>query len=179
MEWNIRQNIIDYNNTTMRAGVDNVRYSLENKGDKMLYVFGVNPSIATDKKADPTMRKIVRFAEINGFDGFAMMNLYPLRCTNPYNLPKAIDEGLHQRNLVKIKEVMGNNYHPVVLFAFGNSITAAPYLKKCLRNIVTILKPLNPKWKQIGNLTKKGYPRHPSRASYSLELEDFDVTRYL
>lgn len=179
MEWNKRQNIIDYNNTTMRAGVDNDRYSLENKGDKMLYVFGVNPSIATDKKADPTMRKIVRFAEINGFNGFAMMNLYPLRCTNPYNLPKAIDEELHQRNLVKIKEVMGNNCHPVVLFAFGNSITAAPYLKKCLRDIMTILKPLNPKWKQIGNLTKKGYPRHPSRAPYSLKFQDFDVTNYL
>ena len=169
----------NYKGIKMVADGDNVRYSLENQGYKMIYVFGVNPSTATDKKADPTMRKIIHFAEINGFDGFAMMNLYPLRSKNPYDLPKAIDEELHQRNLVEIKEVMGYNSNPVVLFAFGNSITAAPYLKKCLKDIVKILQPLCPKWKQIGKLTKKGDPRHPSRASYSLELQDFDVTNYL
>lgn len=179
MEWKNRQKIIDYNDTTMRSDADNVRYSLENQGNKMLYVFGVNPSTATNKKSDPTMRKIIGFAEINGFDGFAMMNLYPLRSKNPYDLPKAMDEELHQKNLAEIKELIGNNSHPVILFAFGNSITAAPYLKKCLRDIVAILQPLCPKWKQIGKLTKKGYPRHPSRASYSLELQDFDVTIYL
>lgn len=178
MEWENRQKIIDYNDTTMKSDADDVRYSLENQGSKMLYVFGVNPSTATDQKTDPTIWKIVRFAEINGFDGFVMMNLYPLRSTNPYNLPKEINKVLHQKNLAVIKEIMGNNSHPVVLFTFGNSINAAPYLRNCLRDIVAILQPLCPKWKQIGNLTKKGNPRHPSRASYSLELQDFDVTRY-
>ena len=50
----------------------------------MLYVFGINPSTATESRPDPTMRKIIGFAIRNGFEGFAMMNLYPLRSTNPY-----------------------------------------------------------------------------------------------
>ena len=169
----------NYKEITMEADGDNIRFVLLKSGERMLYVFGVNPSTATESRPDPTMRKIIGFAIRNGFEGFAMMNLYPLRSTNPYDLPKEIDEELHQRNLAAIKEVFGNKRNPEVLLAFGNSICAASYLRNCLRDIVAILQPLCPKWKQIGNLTKKGNPRHPSRASYSLELEDFDVTRYL
>ena len=163
----------------MKADGDNVRYSLEKQGSKMLFVFGVNPSTATDTKSDPTMRKVMKFAKNFGFDGYAMLNLYPLRSTNPYALPKKMNEELHQKNLRYIKEVIGNAKNPVVLFAFGNSINAAPYLRKCFKDITTMLRPLNPLWKQLGTLTKAGNPRHPSRAAYSLFLEDFDVTKYL
>ena len=162
----------------MKTDADNVRYSLERKGKRMLYVFGVNPSTATDKKPDRTMQKVLGFVERNGFDGFAMMNLYPLRSTNPYALSKVMDEELHQRNLAEIKKVMSNSRNPVVLLAFGDAIGAAPYLKKCLKDIVTILQPLCPQWKQIGPPTKFGNPRHPSRAAYSLGIHDFDIKAF-
>jgi len=145
----------------------------------MLYVFGVNPSTATDKKSDPTMQKVKKFAENFGFNGYAMLNLYPLRSTNPYALPKKMNEELHQKNLRYIKEVIGNAINPVVLCAFGNSINAAPYLRTCFKEIITVLRPLNPLWKRLGTLTKAGNPRHPSRAAYSSILEDFDVDKYL
>lgn len=162
----------------MKTDADNVRYSLERKGKRMLYVFGVNPSTATDKKPDRTMQKVLGFAERNGFDGFAMMNLYPLRSTNPYALSKVMDEGLHQRNLAEIKKVMSNSRNPVILLAFGDAIGVAPYLKKCLKDIVTTLQPLCPQWKQIGPPTKLGNPRHPSRAAYSLGIHDFDIKAF-
>lgn len=167
-----------YNFITMKTDADNVRYSLERKGKRMLYVFGVNPSTATDKKPDRTMQKVLGFAERNGFDGFAMMNLYPLRSTNPYALSKVMDEGLHQRNLAEIKKVMSNSRNPVILLAFGDAIGVAPYLKKCLKDIVTTLQPLCPQWKQIGPPTKLGNPRHPSRAAYSLGIHDFDIKAF-
>ena len=167
-----------YNFITMKTDADNVRYSLERKGKRMLYVFGVNPSTATDKKPDRTMQKVLGFAERNGFDGFAMMNLYPLRSTNPYALSKVMDEGLHQRNLAEIKKVMSNSRNPVILLAFGDAIGVAPYLKKCLKDIVTTLQPLCPQWKQIGIPTKLGNPRHPSRAAYSLGVCDFDIKAF-
>ena len=163
----------------MKTDADNVRYSLENIGNTMLFVIGVNPSTATDKKADSTTRKGIGFAEHNGFDGFAIMNLYPLRSKNPYALPPIMAEELYQRNLAEIKGVIGNRSNPVILLAFGNSINAAPYLKKCLKDIVAKLQPLFPKWKQIGNLTKRGNPRHPSRAAYALKLQDFDMSSFL
>ena len=171
--------MIDYNDVKMDAKGDGVRFSLVRKGKRMLYVFGVNPSTATDTKSDPTMRKVIRFAELNGFDGFAMMNLYPLRSTNPYALPKNIDKELHHQNLEKIKRIICSDEKPIVLLSFGNSICAAPYLKDCLRDIVSLLLPFGPQWKQIGAPTKWGNPRHPSRAAYSLGIHDFDIIEYL
>jgi len=167
------------NDLIMIAEGDTIRYALKKEGKKMLYVFGVNPSTATDKKSDPTMRKVKKFAENFGFDGYAMLNLYPLRSTNPYALPKEIDEELHQKNLRCIGEVIGDAKNPVVLFAFGNPIYAAHYLKKCFKDIVTMLKPLCPQWKRLGTLTKAGNPRHPSWAPSASTLEDFDVDKYL
>ncbi|SHL08167.1 DUF1643 domain-containing protein [Xylanibacter ruminicola] len=169
----------NYNDIKMVAEGDSIRYALIKEGKNMLYVFGVNPSTATDEKADPTMRKVIRFADINGFCGFAMMNLYPLRSTDPYALPHNIDFKLHQKNLQKIKEIIGNNKNPVVVLAFGNPINATTYLKDCLKDIVDLLQPLNPKWKQIGEPTKLGNPRHPSRAAYSMGINDFDVYEYI
>lgn len=169
---------MNYTNVKMRAEGDTIRFALLKDSEQMLYVFGVNPSTATDKKPDRTMQKVLGFAERNGFDGFAMMNLYPLRSTNPRALPKVMDEELHQRNLAEIKDIMNNKKNPIVLLAFGNAIGMAPYLKKCLKDIVTMLQPLCPQWKQIGKPTKWGNPRHPLYARY-VPFENFDVEAYL
>ena len=167
------------NDLMMIAEGDSIRYALKKEGRNMLYVFGVNPSTATDKKSDRTMRKVKNFADKYGFDGYTMLNLYPLRSTKPYALPKEINEELHQKNLRCIMELIGNEKNPVVLFAFGNPINAAPYLRKCFKDIVTMLRPLCPRWKRLGILTKAGNPRHPSWAPSSSTLEDFDVEKYL
>ena len=63
---------------------DNVRCALVQKGEKkILYVIGSNPSTADDTKKDPTMTKVLKFAESNGFDGYVMLNLYPQKSTSP------------------------------------------------------------------------------------------------
>lgn len=169
----------NYNDIEMKAEGDSVRYALIREGKQMIYVFGVNPSTATDSIPDLTMRKVIGFAERNGFDGFAMINLYPLRSTNPCALPRDINIELHRKNLQVIKEIIGNKPNPVILLSFGNSIEAAPFLKDCLIDIIELLKPLEPKWKQIGKQTKAGHPRHPSRAAYSMGIQDFDVNEYM
>lgn len=169
----------NYDNIKMIAKGDSVRFALIREGQRMLYIFGVNPSTATDTNSDPTMRKVIRFVESSGFDGFAMLNLYPLRSTNPYALPQVIDIELHQENLKMIKEIIGDKKNPVVLLSYGNSIEASPFLKNCLVDIVNLLKPLDPNWKQIGTPTKAGHPRHPSRAAYSMGIQDFNVIEYL
>ena len=42
-----------------------------------MYVIGINPSTANEEKPDRTIGRVMGFAEENGFDGFAMINLYP------------------------------------------------------------------------------------------------------
>jgi len=165
----------NYEGIKMEADGDNIRFALLKSGKRMLYVFGVNPSTATESRSDSTMRKVIGFVERNGFDGFAMMNIYPLRSTYPNDLPKVVDEKLHQKNLTEIMKVIGIVDKPIILLAYGNSIDATPYLKECFKDIIAVLQPLCPEWKIIGNLTKKGNPRHPSRAAYSLKLNDVEV----
>ena len=169
----------NYNNIKMVSEGDTVRYALIKEGKQMLYVFGVNPSTATETDSDPTMTKVIGFVDKNWFDGFAMMNLYPLRSTDPNALPRTINLELHQKNLQKIKEIIGNHKQPTVLLAFGNTINVTPYLKDCLKDIVDLILPLNPRWRQIGKPTKMGNPRHPSRAAYSMGIHDFDVNEYM
>lgn len=167
-----------YENIKMEGDADKVRYLLRKEGQHPLVVIGVNPSKATDKVPDATMTKVMGFAKHNGFDSFIMLNLYPQRSTKPAGLDKERDEVLHQENLKQIEAAVAGLDNPVVLCAFGNTIGVRRYLKDCLKDIVRVLEPKRPQWKQIGKPTVWGNPRHPSRAAYG-ELADFDIAAYL
>ena len=73
------------------------RYSLEKQGNNELIVLGLNPSTADSTKPDRTMKKVMHYAEQEGFDGFAMINLYPRRATKPVNLGE-FNKEIHARN---------------------------------------------------------------------------------
>ena len=66
-------------------------------------MFGINPSTATDKKPDPTISRINTYLNRYGFDSFKMMNIYPLRSTEPDQLPMQIDMDIHRRNMKEIE----------------------------------------------------------------------------
>ena len=125
-----------------------------------------------------TITKVMGFAERNGFDGFIMLNLYPQRCTNPESLDKEIDEELQRKNLEAIRLSVGDMKEPIVLLGFGDTINLRPYLKRCLKEIIDMLAPNNPQWKNVGTLTKNGNPRHLSRVGYT-SLSDFNMQEYI
>lgn len=165
-------------NIKMIGDISNVRYILRKEGKKILVVIGVNPSKATDNISDPTTTKIIGFAKYNGFDGFLMLNLYPQRCTNPNDLDKEMNTELHNENLRHIASEVSKIESPSVLLAFGNTIESRQYLKKCLSEIISLFALKNPQWLQIGTLTKRGNPRHPSRAGYCT-FSSIDTYKYL
>ena len=107
-----------------------------------------------------------------------MVNLYPQRSTRPYNLHQELCVEMHKNNLSVIKELFCEVHSPTILLAFGNNIGIRSYLKDCFRDIVSILQPHSPQWKQIGNLTGLGNPRHPLYARNDC-FKDFDVQQYL
>ena len=166
-----------YDNVSMIGNADSVRFLLYKKGKRVLFVLGINPSTANESIPDNTIRKVMGFAEREGFDGFAMINVYPQRCTNPNLLHSTCDEKLHQQNLATIVDIIGRNHNPIILVAFGNLISKRKYLKECFRDIANALSTYNPKWKQIGDLTKQGNPKHPLMAKYQ-PLRDFDIDAY-
>lgn len=170
---------MEYNINTYINNSDNTcRFVLGHDSPNPLIVVGVNPSTANDKKPDATMRRVLGYAERNKFDGFLMINVYPIRSTNPHNLPQNIDCEIHNQNLKYITDLFKKHSQATILVAFGNPINERKYLKKCFLDIIKQSLQFNLIWKQIGDLTVEGNPRHPSRGAY-LPLNKFDLTKYL
>ena len=162
-------------------GDEACRYVLASKGHKRLVVIGVNPSTANALRPDATMRKVMGFAERNGYDGFVMLNLYPQRSTDFSGVHKERNEELHRKNLEAIRAFFEVHNQIDILTAWGDNIDCRSYLKDCLRDIVSVLQEGDRKitWMQIGALTNAGHPRHPSRPSYNSTLGTFHIIRYI
>ncbi len=148
------------------------RYSLIKDGAKMLIVVGFNPSTADDTKIDATMRFVLGIAEFNEYDGFAMVNLYPLRSTNPDDLPLNADEELIKENFSHIDSILEEYPTADILLAYGNLVNSRPYTKEIARNLLELF---NNKSRQIYCLAKlrSGNPKHPLRTPFSTKLQKF------
>ncbi len=158
---------------------DTVRFILGKNGNKRLFVIGLNPSTANKEKSDATVAKVEAVASKNGFEGFVMSNLYPLRSTNPNSLPEIANEDLILKNIKAIKDLAQTEKKPVFWAAWGGDITIRPYLGIALKLMAEEVKEMNGTWVHYGELTKYGHPRHPSRLSYSWVFSEFDVSSYV
>jgi serine/threonine protein phosphatase 1 len=162
----------------MNSEDNSLRYVLGTKGNNPLVVLGLNPSTADDKKSDPTVTKVMGFAERAKNDGFMMINLYPLRATDPGNLPKEFNSEHHKANLEAIDTALTDYPEIDVLVAFGGNGIIRSYLKDCLKDIIAIIGKRKVNWYKIGSLTQSGHPKHPSRAKYE-DLTPFDIEEYI
>lgn len=170
--------MIEYHPSCIAEG--NHRFALEQPGNKVLIVVGVNPSTADENKPDPTMQSVLRFVDAYGYDGFVMLNLSSERCTLPNNMATDIDLDMHRKNM-KVVSKMGEKYPDAdILLAYGNNIERRRYLKLCFYEIHRRLSS-HERWLCIGgadSLTKYGHPRHPLYASPKMGLHEFDITKY-
>jgi len=145
---------------------DYVRYALVQKGHNTLYVIGLNPSTANECKPDPTLRKLMGYADRNGFDGLVVLNLYPERATKPDSLPAQADSHYYEENLRVIDQLLSEEPRaPKILACFGEFVHQRPYLSQSRNAIVDIARKYNAEWLCIG-LNKSGTPKHPIRSAY-------------
>jgi len=155
-----------FNNTIYLNSSDNkYRYALGTRGKNTLYCFGVNPSTATPEKYDPTITRVQQVALRKGFDSFVMLNLYPLRATNPNELPDIPDNNFISNNqdvIFHLPIARGST----VWAAWGNLVNSRDWLVSCRDSIISGLKYLNLSWVKMGDLTKTGNPRHPLYLKY-------------
>lgn len=153
---------------------DQWRYTLGIPGKKPLLAIGLNPSTATREKADPTVARVQRVAEINGYDGFVMLNLYPVRSTKFEDLPTTADARAYRKNLEAIERVVAGVRKPEIWAAWGQPVTKREYFSQARDELLERLAPYRPKWLRFGSLTKTGHPRHPSRLDYGWTLEPYE-----
>lgn len=167
------------NTLYITEGHARTRYVLGKWIHKPIVFMGVNPSRATDRQDDATIRKVRGFANKEGFDGWIMTNIYPQRATNPNDLHKRRYTPWHELNLIHLKELINKLEDPVICAAWGNLIESRPYLRYCLKEIITTLSPLQARWVHFHTKTSLGHPRHPSRLAYDVNLNSFDPLAYI
>jgi len=157
---------------------DTARFILGKEGASKLFVIGLNPSTANKEKSDITVAKVEIVAANNGFEGFVMANLYPLRSTDPNNLPQNANKALVKENINNIIDCARSENAPMFWAAWGGDIVLRPYLADSFKELLMAVNAINGKWLHYGELCKNGHPRHPSRLSYSWRFKPFETKTY-
>lgn len=67
------------------------RYTLWRIWDASRPFVCLNPSTADANKDDPTLRRVMAFAQAWGYGGVLMLNQYAYRATNPADMKRALD----------------------------------------------------------------------------------------
>ncbi|MBK6569039.1 DUF1643 domain-containing protein [Candidatus Aalborgicola defluviihabitans] len=157
---------------------DRLRFTLGKSGERKLIVIGHNPSTATKERSDTTVAKVQGVAERNGFDGFVMLNLYPVRSTDFNALPQLADGAAFSENLNRIETLVTTERSPVLWAAWGESVLARSYFTDAIRELSTRLAPCEPSWRHFGPLTLSGHPVIP-RLQYAWSFSKFDMEQYV
>jgi hypothetical protein len=157
---------------------DRCRFVLGRDGARKILVIGLNPSTATQNKSDATAAKVETVARRSGHDGFVMLNLYPLRATDPTTLPQRANARQMQRNFDAIEAIVAAETAPVLWAAWGAGIGHRAFLSSCACELVSRLRRYRPRWQRYGPPTADGHPRHPSRLSYGWRFAAFAADAY-
>ena len=161
---------------------DKIRYVLGEKGKKPLICIGVNSSTAKPNNLDRTLTKVKNISINNKYDGWIMLNLFPLRETKPNNLPKDKHnyENIIEKNIKEIKKIIQNYPNSDILCCWGSVIEKREYLKESLLKLCNeILYSKKNKLKCVDLTKNKQHPRHPLYCKKSSILQIFNIYNYI
>lgn len=155
------------------------RYSLRRRWygkDEMeriaLFVM-LNPSTADDEIDDPTIRRCIHFTKKAGCNSLEVVNLYAFKTSSPKELwakKKLHINIIGSRNNQYIK-IASDRAHHVVLAWGANAIE-----EKRIDDVIEILGVNQGSWPlltNLGELTKKGFPRHPLYLKNETNFHEF------
>lgn len=144
------------------------RYALSRVWDPSkptLMFIGLNPSTADEKKLDPTMRRVVGFADREGYGGFWMGNLFAFRATDPMAM-RLHPSPVGLSNDTWLMNMAGRC--DLIVCGWG---THGPHLGRD-RAVLQLLKSSGRPIKAL-KITAKGHPSHPLYLPSDSPLLDF------
>jgi hypothetical protein len=135
-----------------------LRREWKQKGRTMVFV-GLNPSTADQNKDDPTIRRILGFADDWGFGTLVMLNVFAFRSTDP--------KALHLRAASR-REVVGPENDATIARAFeanrkGKLVVgwgAHGLLLERGRRVAEMARAIHGRPQCLGR-TESGEPKHP------------------
>jgi hypothetical protein len=154
------------------------RFVLGEPGENNLICFGINPSTAEPGNLDPTLTRVKKIAQLKGFDGWIMLNIYPQRATDPNGMDAMLNIDYHDANLDHINRIF-SQHKGTAWAAWGTLIGKRTYLKICLKDIVRATAPHAVEWVTMGKRSKVGHPHHPLYLRLDSGLDAFNVEKYL
>lgn len=154
------------------------RFVLGTVGERPLVCFGLNPSTAVPSNLDRTLARVQAVASLNGYDSFLMLNVYPLRSTDPAQLPLVADPELVESNALQIAKAL-NDTEPDVWAAWGALITKRQFLAPALLELLKLPELRKARWFSRGPVSKDGHPHHPLYIKDTDPLVPFDIENYL
>lgn len=147
------------------------RYNLWRRwGDGLLMGYCMlNPSTADATVDDQTVRRCSYFAKREGYGGIHVVNLYAYRATEPSELWSLGGGGRGPENDFHIAHAIANERIGLFVAAWG----ALPELARWRQHEVRqMFKDADRPLHCLG-LTKKGWPRHPSRLGNATAIIPF------
>lgn len=145
---------------------------------KPLVFVMLNPSTADHRKDDATIRKCVGYAKRMGYGALLVLNLYAFRTTYPKELQTWLDESDGERRW----DLRVTHFLKVATEKNPDAIVCAWGAHKCIGDWDQYLAEIiwhcggNPK---VIDFTADGYPRHPSRGAYNLNMTSlYEGKRY-
>ena len=95
------------------------------------------------------------------------------------DMEKICNPMLHQENLKAFRYVLSIAEKPSVWAAWGTIVEMRPYLKDCLKDMLSIGKEFDARWFSSGAISKKGHPHHPLYLRKDSGLDLFDIEIYI
>jgi len=117
----------------------------------------LNPSVADEKKDDPTIRRLISFTKKFNYGGFLVGNIFTTITPNPKELDKS--KGMSDKNFEELIKLI--NKVDQIVYAWGSSIEEPQLLKKLVLNPKCFGKNLN------------GTPKHPLYLPSQVNLINF------
>lgn len=128
-----------------------------------LMFIGLNPSTANETKDDPTIKKIRKIAERNGYGALFMLNLFPIVSKDPEILTKGkVTEADQAENLLHL-----DHFYFLAgecVFAWGNFPEAKGDISRRVINRYSAM---------CLKQNKDGSPKHPLYCADNSKLIDF------
>ena len=114
------------------------------KGPLILFIM-YNPSQADEQQDDPTLRRVMRFAQDWGYGGLMVGNLYPQVNSNPAAVNTTTRP--QKENYLHLKTMIAKAQR--VVYAWGMGHEVPTWLSRLVNEPYVL------------GLSKKGVPRHP------------------
>ncbi len=128
----------------------------------ILTVCMLNPSKADALVDDATVRWLIGYAKLNGYDGLRIVNLAAFRATSPAEMLEEVDPHGIENSMYLRRYCSGKT----VLCAWGTNGAKLPRFHQMLSHM--------PGAKLVCIMTNKdGSPGHPLRKSHKLEMKEW------